>query len=528
MMFDFHNRKVAIYGRVSSEMQKRGQTIDGQLDVLEKAAKENGASRIIVYKDEAQTGGILNRPGLQQMLADAKENKFECVLMWDTSRASRDVENAWRIRRELEDADVMLYFYTSPHIDDSPTGNFQYNILAANDQYAREVLSVSVRRGKLAKVEVHKQFAGHDPGYGYIYDPKVKKAGITIKDGKIRIDPVKAKIVKKLFEMSIDGYSGRQMVRWLHDKKIKSPTGNDWWAPGVVNTLLSNELYSGVYWYGKFRNKLRHNQKAKKIKVDREQWIKLELPHLRIVSRKNFLLSKKAMKRRYKKPGKTKHFYLLRGIGRCGYCKASLHGSQSGNKTSYYRCGGRSRIDGQSSKCPMRMIKQEILDDIVLKAVEGVVADPQGAKEYAIGKEEARINNTVTEREITKVEKKLCRLLDAYTDGAITLVEYKGKKKKLEQEMDALKKDIVRFESHPENIDIEDWTKIVKDSMESLTKQQQRQLLDVVMDNLELKNGNVRIRLAIPGVNRQVNRGGGVDASAAGPYGRVDACDGSI
>ncbi|MBX7065614.1 MAG: recombinase family protein [Parachlamydiales bacterium] len=82
--------RVAIYARYSSENQSE-KSIDDQIRVCQKYIQENGFyfDDKYVFADEAVSGSIINRPGLQA-LEKAMENKeFDAVAVDDLSRLSR-------------------------------------------------------------------------------------------------------------------------------------------------------------------------------------------------------------------------------------------------------------------------------------------------------------------------------------------------------------------------------------------------------------------------------------------------------
>ena len=84
--------KAAIYARYSSDNQ-REQSIEDQVRVCRNYACERDieVSRQHIYSDEARSGSIRNREGLDALMKAAEEKKFDIVLVDDSSRISRDV-----------------------------------------------------------------------------------------------------------------------------------------------------------------------------------------------------------------------------------------------------------------------------------------------------------------------------------------------------------------------------------------------------------------------------------------------------
>ena len=84
--------KAAIYARYSSDNQ-REQSIHDQIRVCQNYARDKGleVSNDHIYSDEARSGAIRDRAGLDALLEACGEKKFQVVLVDDSSRLSRDV-----------------------------------------------------------------------------------------------------------------------------------------------------------------------------------------------------------------------------------------------------------------------------------------------------------------------------------------------------------------------------------------------------------------------------------------------------
>lgn len=84
--------KCAVYTRVSTEEQasKEISSLDSQQDLLQtyiEKYKKNGHKLVGVYREEGLSGtNIKNRPQLKQLLLDARQGKFDLVLVTDQDR----------------------------------------------------------------------------------------------------------------------------------------------------------------------------------------------------------------------------------------------------------------------------------------------------------------------------------------------------------------------------------------------------------------------------------------------------------
>jgi len=84
--------KVGIYARVSkdeAEKDNRFQNPDNQLFALRKYCENNNYEIYCEYIDK-QSGADPNRPNFRLMLKEARERRFECIIVWKLDRFSRE------------------------------------------------------------------------------------------------------------------------------------------------------------------------------------------------------------------------------------------------------------------------------------------------------------------------------------------------------------------------------------------------------------------------------------------------------
>jgi len=64
-------------------------------------------------------------------------------------------------------------------------------------------------------------------------------------DGNLIIVPKEAEVVRKIFELYLQGYGCRKIKRWLEEHGIKTVTGKSEWSTSTINRMLSSEKYVG-------------------------------------------------------------------------------------------------------------------------------------------------------------------------------------------------------------------------------------------------------------------------------------------
>ncbi len=94
--------RVAIYCRCSTSEQN----VNLQLDGLREYAHARGFMVTEEYLDEGVSGARARRPGLDQLLADARRRRFGAVLVWKLDRLGRNLRHLLTILGELEELGV--------------------------------------------------------------------------------------------------------------------------------------------------------------------------------------------------------------------------------------------------------------------------------------------------------------------------------------------------------------------------------------------------------------------------------------
>ena len=133
-------KNVALYVRVSTDIQVDGYSIDEQIERLEKYCDAN---RWIVYNkyiDPGYSGSNMDRPGLTDMIKDIRHKKIDLVLVYKLDRLSRSQKDTlYLIEEEFLPNGVDFISMTENFDTSSPFGR-------AMETRARAVLDKTSRR----------------------------------------------------------------------------------------------------------------------------------------------------------------------------------------------------------------------------------------------------------------------------------------------------------------------------------------------------------------------------------------------
>ncbi len=125
-------------------------------------------------------------------------------------------------------------------------------------------------------------------GYRVVRDVTDNK-GRPVK-GLREIDPNKAAVVLRIFQDVADGVSIRDIVKALNSEGIPSPSGGTWAIQTIYSEynrrggILNNNLYRGLFVYGKTRKAIDPNTGAEKyVPNPKSEWRQKQVLELQIV-----------------------------------------------------------------------------------------------------------------------------------------------------------------------------------------------------------------------------------------------------
>lgn len=368
-------KRVAIYARYSSDLQ-RPTSIEDQLRICRERASVDRNSIVAEYQDAALSGEtLMTRPGILQLLADARAGRFDIVLAEALDRLSRDQEHIAGLYKRLTHADVQIITLTEGVIDP-----LQIGFKGTMNQMALRDMAAKVRRGQRGQVE-----RGHSAGgisYGYRVVRRFGTDGLPI-SGLREIDQDQAAVINRIFREYVAGKGPRIIARTLNAEGIPSPTGGLWHASAINgsakrrNGVLHNDLYAGRVIYNRqtFRKDPDTGKRVPRINPESE-WVTVEATALRIVDEELWQAAQATRRHYVQAPPSRKQRpkHMLAGLLRCGCCGASMV------KASVTHIGcGRHRETGacdNGKTVKLALLENEVLDGIrcYLLAPEAVAA----------------------------------------------------------------------------------------------------------------------------------------------------------
>jgi DNA invertase Pin-like site-specific DNA recombinase len=128
--------KVALYARVSTNDQ--GQNPETQLFRLRAIAQARGHDIFAEYVDQ-KSGKDSNRPALEQLMRDARQHKFDLVMVTRLDRMMRSTKNLFTILDELKDFNVGFQCTEQEIQTTGAMGKLILTMLSAIAEFEREL-----------------------------------------------------------------------------------------------------------------------------------------------------------------------------------------------------------------------------------------------------------------------------------------------------------------------------------------------------------------------------------------------------
>ncbi len=385
--------KTAIYARYSSENQ-RPESIDDQIQACQELAAARGyvVDPAHIYKDEAKSGALRDRPGLEALLAAARAQQFQAVLVDDLSRLSRDNHFLLTLYAECRFNSVRIISRADSLDSDDEHAKLGFQMRGiVNELYLDDLREKTLRGQKGQKA---RGFTVGEATYGYRSVPvgkmRVDRRGRPRPDGyRMVVEPSEAEVVLRIFRAFAEGKAIKSLVKELNVEEIRGRRKlTRGWSASTVSRILKNQKYIGRWTWNRTetRRDPKTGRRRKFLKPDSE-WHVTENEALRIVPQElwdRVAARWKEVDRAWPQRRAAKNSvasqrsyveanppHLLSGALKCGECSSTI-GQVSGKGSGYYGCLAAAR-----GACDNKLlVSRRITEKAVLAAVQERLGDP--------------------------------------------------------------------------------------------------------------------------------------------------------
>lgn len=251
--------RVTIYARYSSENQSE-KSIDDQIRVCQKYIENNNFiyDEKHVYIDEAISGSIIQRPGLQALEKAIENREIDGIAVDDLSRLSRSNHQMLTLVNKFNFYQIKIFSVSDGIVSDDDNSKLGIHIRGLINELYLDDLKKKTLRGLEGQ-----KLRGYSTGekvYGYKSQPvgelKLNKKGQPKYEGMIhKICEEEAIIIKRIYKEFLEGKSIHAIATGLNKDKVptkKKLFGG--WNTSTISRILKNEKYTGHWVWRKYKN----------------------------------------------------------------------------------------------------------------------------------------------------------------------------------------------------------------------------------------------------------------------------------
>ena len=435
------NRQIraAMYLRVSTEDQTEKYGLDLQQAAIEgiftsKGQLENGEQAMVlageqyIYKDEGISGTTTldERPAFLRMKEDIENapggvRPFDIVAVYRIDRFARRLRILLDVIDYFERYDIQ-FISANESIDTStPFGKAMLGIIGVIAELEIETTKARTQAGRKQARNKGVYMGAHAP---YGYKKNATKQLVIFKE--------EADVVTEIFDLFIiEKKNTQQIADYLASKKILTPLpsaifhgkrakGNNkvneptFWRDGTVLDIIKDEIYIGLYYFGKSKDNKR---------IEKSKWELSPYRHEPIIERVTFELAQRRIREEVALRNSVKtadnHLYLLSGLLKCHACYDAYSNREpinwggtskvkktNGNRTYYYQCGGKNSKK-YSTVCKAIPFPAEEIELFVTNFIKDLLSDPKSVYNHVSSLESTKASKKNLERQMTHLIREL-------------------------------------------------------------------------------------------------------------------------
>jgi site-specific DNA recombinase len=229
--------RVAAYCRVSTDDEEQLTSYEAQQTFYTDKIMENPDWTMAgIFADEGITGtSARKRPEFLRMIRQCRQKKIDLILTKSISRFARNTVDCLGYIRALRELGIAVIFEKENINTLETDSEMLITLLGAFAQAESESISANVRWGIRQAMREGK--ANINYKYLYAYEKG--------EDGRPRIIPDQAGVVKDIYDRFLAGASLRQIKEWLESEGIPNVAGKNEWTISAIRSILTSEKYCG-------------------------------------------------------------------------------------------------------------------------------------------------------------------------------------------------------------------------------------------------------------------------------------------
>ena len=494
------NKITALYERLSHDDEQSGDSnsIVNQKKMLERFATEQGFTNFRHYTEDGWSGTNFDRPDWKRMLADIEDGTVGCVIVKDMSRIGRNYLEVGFYTEVLFRKKNVRFIAISNNVDSAlndGSNEFAPFLNIMNEWYVRDtsrkIKSVLHNKGMDGKHLTSNAI------YGYKKDPDDPDLWI--------IDEEAAAVVRRIYQLIIEGNGPMQVARILKDEKVERPSyylakqglgtcrgSCDMsrpytWTATTVSDIVKKPEYMGHT--VNFRTKKLSYKDKNSVHNSPEDWIIFENTQEAIVDEETWLTVQKIRETKHR-PNKKGDINPLTGLMYCADCGAKMFNHRTGgyekkdkdgnptgkytNAQDNYTCSTYSKAKSKfENKCTQHHVRTDVVRDLLLETIKATssyvkeheaefIEKVRGATELQQESEAKALKKRLSreQKRINELNILIKKIYEDNVNGKLSdkrfemlLADYEAEQSELELSVEAMERSLNEYQENTDNVD---------------------------------------------------------------------------
>jgi site-specific DNA recombinase len=357
--------RCAIYTRKSTEegLEQEFNSLDAQRESAEafirSQAHEGWTCLPDRYDDGGFTGGNMERPALQRLLADIAAGRIDLAVCYKVDRLSRSLLDFAKMMETFEQHGVSFVSITQQFSTATSMGRLVLNVLLSFAQFEREIIAERTR-DKMAATRRKGKWSGGMPVLGYDLDPRGRR---------LHVNEDEAARVRAIFALYLEHESLLPVVQELARRgwvgkcwqtRQGRQRGGRPFTKTSLYRLLTNVLYAGKV---RYKDEIHDGEQPALVDADTFRRVQALL---------------RSHGPEVGPPSLHRFAALLKGLLRCVCCNCAMTPAhttrKSGLRYRYYTCVQAQKNGWQS--CPSKSIPAGAIEQLVVEQIQRLGRDP--------------------------------------------------------------------------------------------------------------------------------------------------------
>lgn len=232
-------KKYIGYVRVSTDEQVNGYGLDAQRSSIEAYALAMSYELEHIFVDEGESGGKIERPALQEVLALVSTGEYAGVIVMKLDRLSRNLRDIMNMYHDIFTPNETSIISVKEQFDTSTAaGRLFFQLVGSFAEFERETIKERTIAGKREKAKKG-GFVGGTTPYGYVSMNK-----------QLEVNESEAEVVRQVFAWRSEGETLQAIADRLNERNVPTKRGGKWSKVHIKDMLAREDFYRGIYKHG--------------------------------------------------------------------------------------------------------------------------------------------------------------------------------------------------------------------------------------------------------------------------------------